>query len=226
MGQGVTSLQCTTGAEACADKVVDCVNDRDAAFLPPPSLVNQQLLAAAREGDHLLLNIAIQSGANLETRRPIVIMARCDAKDKNALSQVSCDGMTALMYVADSGNRACATLLLDARANIHARDEDGMQPLHFAVSQGSFCVAKLLLGYGADRNSRDFNGKTAIEHLPEDCKRDPEQSWSLLFPELRASQEGEPQQAVPSEAGEHQQAKILAPSSACEGYEQNDSAAA
>ncbi|WP_433963580.1 ankyrin repeat domain-containing protein [Tunturiibacter psychrotolerans] len=53
----------------------------------------------------------------------------------------------------------CASLILKAGADVHARDKNGYTPLHHA---GSPSIAALLLAAGADINARNNNDETPI----------------------------------------------------------------
>ena len=53
------------------------------------------------------------------------------------------------------GRREAVEILLNAGANVHARDDGGLIPLHNACSFGHAEVVSLLLRAGADPNARD-----------------------------------------------------------------------
>ena len=62
--------------------------------------------------------------------------------------QVSC-------LLAGYGRREAVEILLNAGANVHARDDGGLIPLHNACSFGHAEVVSLLLRAGAEPNARD-----------------------------------------------------------------------
>ncbi len=70
-------------------------------------------------------------------------------------------------------------LLLDAGADVNAKDRGGHTPLHRACSSGRVDVARLLLDHGADPNARETDyGRTAFEMCgPGDYRRSP---WLVL----------------------------------------------
>ncbi|XP_056124271.1 poly [ADP-ribose] polymerase tankyrase-1 isoform X1 [Rhinichthys klamathensis goyatoka] len=62
---------------------------------------------------------------------------------------------TPLHFAAGFGRKDVVEHLLQAGANVHARDDGGLIPLHNACSFGHAEVVSLLLCQGADSNSRD-----------------------------------------------------------------------
>ena len=77
-------------------------------------------------------------------------------------------GATPLHRAAYAGSADACTLLLDAGANVHARDtsfSDHATPLHKAYGAGHATVAALLLQRGADEHAVDGMGKTPVQLL-------------------------------------------------------------
>ena len=62
---------------------------------------------------------------------------------------------TALMWAAFDGQKEIAQMLIDAGADVNAKDADGSTVLMHAVSGGERETVKLLLDAGADVNARD-----------------------------------------------------------------------
>ena len=60
-----------------------------------------------------------------------------------------------IFLFAGYGRREAVEILLNAGANVHARDDGGLIPLHNACSFGHAEVVSLLLRAGADPNARD-----------------------------------------------------------------------
>ena len=72
-------------------------------------------------------------------------------------------GETALMYAAGSGTAENMKLLLDAGADVTARDKDGKTALMIAAAGfGTVEKLKVLLDAGADVKSMNVNGLTAL----------------------------------------------------------------
>jgi ankyrin repeat protein len=69
---------------------------------------------------------------------------------------------TPLHVAADCDSVHVARMLLEAKANIHARDSNDCTPLHHAVFKGAVSTVKLLLDNGADVNARDCEGINVI----------------------------------------------------------------
>jgi hypothetical protein len=83
------------------------------------------------------------------------------------------DSRTALHWLATAGevdkepgvtqrNIKAATLLLDRKAKINAKDKWGKTPLHIAAFVGSKKLCELLLARGADINAKDKDGYSVL----------------------------------------------------------------
>merc|ERR1712187_893603 len=107
---------------------------------------NQKLLAASRDNDVEGIRRAVEDGAYLETRRPFVMRPKPPSSGFDPIGNAGKkrktpkEGLTPLMYAAQNGSIEAARLLLDARAQIGARDEEGVQPLHLAAGTASYDV--------------------------------------------------------------------------------------
>ena len=71
-------------------------------------------------------------------------------------------GMTALSFAAREGRLEAARLLLDAGADVNARESNGISPLVMAITNRHTPVAALLLARGADPNAPDWWGRTPL----------------------------------------------------------------
>mmetsp|Transcript_6104 Transcript_6104/g.14600 ORF Transcript_6104/g.14600 Transcript_6104/m.14600 type:complete len:198 (+) Transcript_6104:79-672(+) len=163
------------GAECSHATVSQCVVGIDPPTYSERCLLNHALLEAARDGDHTRVEVAIVGGANLETRKPLAIS--CDVSEDHGPRSKHADlelvvGLTPLMLASKGGYVKCVRHLIDARAQIHATDEDGMTPLHFAAQAGELAIAQTLIEAGADLAIPDVDDKVAFDHLPEDITKD------------------------------------------------------
>ena len=71
-------------------------------------------------------------------------------------------GMTALSFAAREGRLEAARLLLDAGADVNAREANGISPLVMAITNRHTPVAALLLARGADPTAADWWGRTPL----------------------------------------------------------------
>mmetsp|Transcript_76697 Transcript_76697/g.228664 ORF Transcript_76697/g.228664 Transcript_76697/m.228664 type:complete len:225 (+) Transcript_76697:103-777(+) len=153
-------------------------------------LMNQRLLVACRDDDISELKLALEEGAYLETRRPFVMrpqpptgidaLMELSGKKKKKASK---EGLTPLMYASQNGSVAATSLLLQAKAQVLARDEDGLRPLHFAAGSGVLEVCEILLRHGAERDAADEDGRRAIDYVPQGCTimRTDREKWEALL---------------------------------------------
>ena len=72
------------------------------------------------------------------------------------------NGLTPLGAACARGHVECASLLLDAGANVNLSDTHGNTPLHSAAIYGEVGCAKLLLSRGADYRLPDMNSSSAL----------------------------------------------------------------
>jgi ankyrin repeat protein len=104
------------------------------------------LLRAAKAGDGAQLRALLASGS-----------------DVNMRSDVSSDwGKTALMEASIRGYADLVQALVDARADVNARDDYGETPLMFASGKGHAAIVGLLLKAGADVNAQTPSGSSAL----------------------------------------------------------------
>lgn len=102
------------------------------------------VIQAVRAGDAATLRILIANGA-----------------DVNAADPVS-GGRTALHWAVKEGKKEIIPILLEAKANIEAKDRVGKTPLTVAAEGRDTEVVKMLVEKGADVNARDQIGGSPV----------------------------------------------------------------
>ena len=85
------------------------------------------------------------------------------AKGVDINAKDSIFGATALSSAALFGQTKVVALLLEAEADVNAKNRDGSTPLHSAAFLGQYETAKLLLENGADVNIRNGDGGTPLD---------------------------------------------------------------
>jgi hypothetical protein len=154
-------------------------------------MTNQKLLAATRDNDVEGIQKAVSEGAYLETRRPFVMRPKPPSTGYEPSGSLGKkrktpkEGLTPLMYAAQNGSVEAAKVLLEARAQVQARDEDGMQPIHFAATGGSLEVCSVLLSHGADKTAQTDDGRRAVDFVAEAETKEVRAKWeAMLGPQL------------------------------------------
>jgi len=74
---------------------------------------------------------------------------------------------TALHIVAQYGKINSISALIQAGADVNAKDNEGKTAFHYATEKGQIDVIKLLKELGADVNAKDNEGKTALHYAAE-----------------------------------------------------------
>ncbi|MEW5740673.1 MAG: ankyrin repeat domain-containing protein [Myxococcota bacterium] len=101
---------------------------------------------------------------------PMGILLAAKGANPDAADQ---DNRTALHWLATMGEqdkeqrlidqvKAAATLLLDKKANVNAKDKRGKTPLHISAHNGAKQLSELLLARGADMNAVDNDGYSVL----------------------------------------------------------------
>jgi ankyrin repeat protein len=104
--------------------------------------VNDELLAAASEGNFAGVKDLVSQGADVNTK---------DNFSKSPLT-----------YAASKGHEMIVDFLVGKGADVNAQDDSGWTPLHHAASNGHTETAKILIGQVANINKRELSGKTVL----------------------------------------------------------------
>merc|ERR1711935_801112 len=72
------------------------------------------------------------------------------------------DGITPLTAGSSEGHTECVKLLVDAKADVNAKDKDNTTSLMAASARGHFDVVEIILTAGADVNEQNVDGHTAL----------------------------------------------------------------
>lgn len=143
---------------------------------------------AAREGAINLARLLIKNGTDInsrdiDSRTPLHIAAQYAESRMIRLLLVHCANVEAVdelgrtpLHAACDGEAAqeCVAILLDAGANVDARDEDGFTVLETAIRDDQSELALLLLARGANVENRDHDGRTPL-FIAVEYKRD----WAI-----------------------------------------------
>ena len=111
-------------------------------------------------GHNALYRVANGGGHEEDGRAAIELLVRHGA-DVNQVTGVG--GMTPLHMSARRGTTRIAEALLDAGADIEAKDKSGETPLRRAVNCGQEGMVRLLLCRGANPRSADKRGRTPLD---------------------------------------------------------------
>jgi ankyrin repeat protein len=117
--------------------VVTVVGITGLAFLLASRFETNPLLKAAKSGDLIQVKKFISENPNLVHSRTLM-------------------GDTPLILAVESGNSNVVAVLIEAGADVNAKDDSRITPLHWAAFYGRVTIAEMLLKAGADINATGF----------------------------------------------------------------------
>ncbi|KAL8999625.1 MAG: hypothetical protein Q9169_001585 [Polycauliona sp. 2 TL-2023] len=160
------------------------------------------LLSAVTQGDDLLLEVAIEEGANVNAKgvdgkaplhlasmqgNPDIVQLLIDHKaDVNITSSLrgtdrerKFNGQrTPLHWACDRGHESCVRLLLKSGADINAKNYTDRTPLQEALMSNHMSIAKFLLASGASVDAHDNEGWTPLHQTA--CSGDNQQNEVMI----------------------------------------------
>ncbi|KAL8708801.1 MAG: hypothetical protein Q9220_006362 [cf. Caloplaca sp. 1 TL-2023] len=146
----------------------------------------EALLSAVKQGDDLLLEVAIAEGANVNAKgadgnaplhlaammgNPDIVQLLIDHKANvditstprgDALARKFNGSRTPLHWACDKGHEETARLLIENGADVSAKNCTGRTPLQEAIMRHKTGIAKLLLEKGASVDTHDDEGWTPL----------------------------------------------------------------
>ena len=154
-------------------------------FSPCPSvsgvMLGLELLEACRRGNFRRAFLAIEEGADIDTRdetgvSPLIMAIGSGQKDLAiTLIEKGSDvnlgaigggktikGYTPLLSACENGDREMVNLLLAKGAKMNVADESGRSPLYISLTGSHFGICDLLVQKGVDINFKDQDGNTPL----------------------------------------------------------------
>jgi ankyrin repeat protein len=179
------AVACAHGHASVARLILDATSLKHAATIMAIAdskgwnCLHHAVLGGSAEAVQLLLDRGVADAlaarpppASAQLHTPLHLAAcRGDAKVSAALCaampqllHARCEGARdALQLASENGHHAAVAALLEAKADVRARDADGWTALHWAAAMEHAATSRLLLAAGADRASRSDKG----EPMPE-----------------------------------------------------------
>ena len=116
---------------------------------------------ADNEGDYTCLDLAANNGRT-ETVRYLASLREVDVNHQGFQNR------TALHIAVSNGRVNVVEVLIDAGADIEAKDVKGLTPLHYACDAGKLEIVQMLVEAGADVRVADNEGETCLNRAAND----------------------------------------------------------
>lgn len=114
-------------------------------------------VSAQRQGTIGMNELPVHDAARMGSAREISAILRGMPAMRDARNPL---GSTPLHLAATNADPAVLKLLIEAGADVNARDDERATPLHMAAYAGRPAHARLLLEAGADVNATTVHGRT------------------------------------------------------------------
>jgi ankyrin repeat protein len=119
------------------------------------------LMWAAAQQQPAMVKALLAAGASVNARSTVNNWERQVTAEPRAIYRPA-GGLTPLLYAAREGCLECATMLIEAGANINLADPEGISPLLMAVMNMHFDLAAALIRKGANPDKWDFWGRAPL----------------------------------------------------------------
>jgi len=119
------------------------------------------LMWAAGQGHADMVRYLISAGADVNARSAFQKWERQNTLEPRE-KWLPQGMLTPLYFAVRQGCAACATVLIDAGAEVNFVDQEGTSLLVIAIINGEYDMASLLLARGADPNLADKTGRAAL----------------------------------------------------------------
>ncbi|GMH40115.1 hypothetical protein BSKO_08019 [Bryopsis sp. KO-2023] len=160
------------------------LTDSGASVNSPNANLTSPSYAAAQRGHIEVLKLLVQQGANLNQKSlwgstPLMIASQnreaevvnwLIQRDVNLDAQTFMSKQTALWSASFEGYHDIVKSLLDAGAEVEAKDVRESTPLFAAAQEGHEETVRILLNGGADPNARDKTGNTPLHVATAMCR--------------------------------------------------------
>lgn len=122
-----------------------------------------QLRQEVQANPHMLMDAVNDVVSSYDDDKPSMQDIKCLLRAKVNVNEIDSDGNTALYFASSYGDDDLVQVLIDAKANVHATNEDIDTPLHHNCEHAGFVpVITALVSAKADVNAKNAQGYTPL----------------------------------------------------------------